>query len=45
LQENLRRTPLFDTDRFRRHIEQAYVTMVDRYRRGEVARSFTVGRE
>jgi len=42
LQENLRLTPLFDTDRFRRHIEQAYMTMVDIRRRGEGPRSFSV---
>ena len=42
LQENLRLTPLFDTDRFRRHIEQAYMTMVDIWRRGERPRSFGV---
>ncbi len=27
--------PLFDTDRFRRHIEAAYVAMWERYQRGE----------
>jgi len=42
LQDNLRRTPLFDSDRFRRHIEQAYATMVDIHRNGEAPRSFTV---
>ena len=34
--------PLFDTDRFRRHIEAAYVTMWERYQRGELAESFAV---
>ncbi len=34
--------PLFDTDRFRRHIEAAYATMWDIYRRGEAPRSFRV---
>jgi predicted O-linked N-acetylglucosamine transferase (SPINDLY family) len=34
--------PLFDTDRFRRHIEAAYVTMWERYQRGEPPASFTV---
>jgi protein O-GlcNAc transferase len=34
--------PLFDTDRFRRHIEAAYATMWDIYRRGEAPRSFKI---
>jgi predicted O-linked N-acetylglucosamine transferase (SPINDLY family) len=34
--------PLFDTDRFRRHIEAAYVTMWERYQRGEPPASFDV---
>jgi protein O-GlcNAc transferase len=34
--------PLFDTDRFRQHIESAYTTMYDRHRRGEPAASFAV---
>ena len=34
--------PLFDTDRFRRHIEAAYVTMWERYQRGEPPESFAV---
>jgi protein O-GlcNAc transferase len=34
--------PLFDTDRFRRHIEAAYATMWDIYRRGEAPRSFEI---
>jgi protein O-GlcNAc transferase len=34
--------PLFNTDRFRRHIEQAYVTMWERYQRGEKPESFAV---
>jgi predicted O-linked N-acetylglucosamine transferase (SPINDLY family) len=42
LQDNLRTTPLFDTDRFRRNIEQAYATMIDILRRGESPRSFAV---
>ena len=33
---------LFDTKRFTRSIEQAYTTMVDIQRRGEVPRSFSV---
>ncbi|MBO0718127.1 MAG: tetratricopeptide repeat protein, partial [Rhizobiales bacterium] len=34
--------PLFDTDRFRRHIEAAYTTMWDIHQRGETPRSFRV---
>ncbi len=34
--------PLFNTDRFRRHIESAYVTMWERYQRGEPPASFAV---
>ena len=34
--------PLFDTDRFRRHIEAAYTTMWERYQRGEAPASFAV---
>jgi protein O-GlcNAc transferase len=34
--------PLFDTDRFRRHIESAYHTMHDRHRRGEPPERFAV---
>jgi protein O-GlcNAc transferase len=34
--------PLFDTDRFRRYIEDAYTTMWELHRRGERPRSFSV---
>lgn len=34
--------PLFDTGRFRRHIEAAYTTMLDIAQRGEAPRSFSV---
>jgi predicted O-linked N-acetylglucosamine transferase (SPINDLY family) len=34
--------PLFDTDRFRRNIEAAYVAMWERYQRGEAPASFAV---
>jgi len=34
--------PLFDTDRFRLHIESAYATMWERARRGEPLSSFSV---
>ncbi len=42
LQNNLRVSPLFDTDRFRRQLEQAYGTMVDIQRQGQHPRSFSV---
>ena len=42
LRDNLRVAPLFDTDRFRRHLEEAYSTMVDIQRRGEDRRSFGI---
>ena len=34
--------PLFDTDRFRRHIESAFLTMWQRYQRGEPPAGFAV---
>jgi predicted O-linked N-acetylglucosamine transferase (SPINDLY family) len=34
---------LFDTDRFRRHLESAYTTMWEIQQRGESPRSFSVG--
>ena len=34
--------PLFDTDRFRRHMEAAYAEMVERHRRGRSPASFAV---
>ena len=34
--------PLFDTDRFRRHIEAAYTTMWERHERGEAPANFAV---
>jgi predicted O-linked N-acetylglucosamine transferase (SPINDLY family) len=39
---NRDRCPLFDTDRFRRNIEAAYVTMWEKYQRGERPSSFVV---
>ncbi|MBV9976946.1 MAG: UDP-N-acetylglucosamine-peptide N-acetylglucosaminyltransferase, partial [Hyphomicrobiales bacterium] len=42
LQSNRLTAPLFDTDRFRRHLEQAYTTMLDIHDRGEKPRSFSV---
>ena len=34
--------PLFDTARFTRHIEAAYITMWEQYQRGELPASFAV---
>lgn len=42
LEANRLTRPLFDTDRFRRHIEAAYATMLDISQRGEQPRSFSV---
>jgi protein O-GlcNAc transferase len=42
LEQNLLRYPLFDTDRFRRHIEAAYLTTWKIWQRGESPRSFRV---
>jgi predicted O-linked N-acetylglucosamine transferase (SPINDLY family) len=43
LEQNRLSYPLFDTDRFRRHIEAAYLTAWDIWQRGESPRSFRVG--
>jgi protein O-GlcNAc transferase len=42
LARNRETFPLFDTDRFRRHLESAYETMWERYQRGEPPASFAV---
>ena len=42
LAENRLSSPLFDTDRFRRHIEAAYLTMWELWQRGERPRGFAV---
>ena len=42
LERNRATHPLFDIDRYRRHIESAYVTMYERYQRGEPPQSFSV---
>jgi len=42
LEENRGTCPLFDTDRFRRHIEEAYSTMWETYLRSERPRGFAV---
>jgi len=42
LAKNRLTAPLFDTDRLCRHLEQAYLTMLDIARSGEAPRSFTV---
>jgi len=45
LQENRGACPLFDTDRFRRHLETAYSMMWEIHLRGEGPQSFAVPRE
>ena len=42
LADNRLTCPLFDTNRFRRHIESAYTTMWERQQRGEPPASFAV---
>ena len=42
LEEHRATYPLFDTDRFRRHIEAAYTTMWERQQKGEPPESFAV---
>jgi protein O-GlcNAc transferase len=42
LQHNLAASPLFDTDRFRQHIEAAYTAMWEIQQRGEKPQSFSV---
>ena len=42
LERNRRTSPLFDTDRFRRHIEAAYTTMWRLWQDGETPRNFAV---
>jgi predicted O-linked N-acetylglucosamine transferase (SPINDLY family) len=42
LAERRTSAPLFDTDRFRRHLESAYETMWQRHVRGEAPASFSV---
>ncbi|MEA2988435.1 MAG: protein O-GlcNAc transferase, partial [Alphaproteobacteria bacterium] len=42
LEDNRLRCPLFDTDRFRRHLEAAFSTMWEMQRRGERPRGFSV---
>jgi predicted O-linked N-acetylglucosamine transferase (SPINDLY family) len=42
LERNRHSAPLFDTDRFRLHIESAYTTMWEIAHRGEAPRSFSV---
>jgi predicted O-linked N-acetylglucosamine transferase (SPINDLY family) len=42
LQANRLTAPLFDTDRFCRHLESAYLTMVENHLAGEAPKSFDV---
>jgi protein O-GlcNAc transferase len=45
LSRNLSTSPLFDSERYRKNIEAAYLIMSDLYRRGEQAQSITVNAE
>jgi protein O-GlcNAc transferase len=45
LAQNRETCPLFNTARFTRHIEAAYITMWERYQRGEPPAAFAVGEE
>ncbi len=45
LADNRRSAPLFDTDRFRRHVEAAYIEMVRRHRLGLPPATFCVPAE
>jgi predicted O-linked N-acetylglucosamine transferase (SPINDLY family) len=42
LARNREKHPLFDTPRFARHLEAAYITMWERYQRGSTPESFSV---
>ena len=42
LAENKLSTPLFDLDRYRRHLESAFLTMWERHERGEPPQGFAV---
>jgi protein O-GlcNAc transferase len=42
LRQNRLSQPLFDTDRYRQHIEAAYIRMWERWQRGEDPESFSV---
>ncbi len=44
LQQNRLSCPLFDSQRFARHIEAAYARMVDLWRKGQAPQSFSVER-
>jgi predicted O-linked N-acetylglucosamine transferase (SPINDLY family) len=44
LSRNRATCPLFDTDRFRRHIESAFTMMYQRYQRGEPPADISVSR-
>jgi len=44
LVERRQRLPLFDMDRYRRHMEQAYTTIMERHAKGGAPRSFAVSK-
>ena len=45
LAHNRDTTPLFDTDRFRPHLETAYAKMWEAFQRGEAPQGFAVAAE
>ena len=45
IERNRLQYPLFDTDGYRRNLEAAYISMWDRWQRGEKPASFAVGSE
>ncbi len=42
LSQNRLTHPLFDIDRYRRHLESAYITMVEQQRQGKPPQAFSV---
>ena len=42
LLQNRQTHPLFDIDRYRHHLESAYVTMIEQHRQGQTPQGFTV---
>jgi predicted O-linked N-acetylglucosamine transferase (SPINDLY family) len=42
LKHNRLTHPLFDIDRYRRHLESAYITMVEQQRQGKQPQAFSV---
>jgi predicted O-linked N-acetylglucosamine transferase (SPINDLY family) len=42
LSQNRLTHPLFDIDRYRRHLESAYATMIEQHRQGKPPQAFSV---